>query len=487
MQSNTARKTMEYITKPIESGILRAYDIRGVYEDTLDEDTAFSIGKAYATIIGERKNTQTPKIVTARDGRLSSPALSEALKAGMASAGAEVHDAGLGPTPMLYFAVYHMNADAGIMVTGSHNPPTHNGFKMTTGSMPFYGDDIQEIGQRAASDNLRDGHGVIVSHPMLEAFTARLMQDFRRESAKPLTVVWDPGNGAAGEVVDLLAARLPGTHYTLNTKIDGSFPAHHPDPTIPANLQQLIDEVKRRRADMGVAFDGDGDRLGAVDAEGNILWGDQMMVFFSRDILSRQPGACIIADVKASQALFDDITAHGGRALMWKTGHSLIKAKMIEEKAAIAGEMSGHIFFADKYYGFDDGLYSAVRLIDLVAHSDETLAQMRAKLPALLNTPEIRIDVLAERKFDIVEEIRTRVKQDIASGKPYELNEVDGVRVKYGNGWWLARASNTQAALIVRCEAQDTETLEALKEMVEAQLGASGIPTDLDHVESSGH
>lgn len=487
MKQNTLAKMPEYSTKTIDAGILRAYDIRGVFNETLDVDTAFSIGKAFATIIATRRNIPNPRIAAARDGRLSSPALSEALMAGMASAGAEVLDTGLGPTPMLYFAAKHLNADAGIMVTGSHNPPTHNGFKMTIGSLPFYGDDIQEIGQRAASGDLKNGNGTITDTPVFESYVNRLLQDFRTEGARQLTIVWDPGNGAAGEVVEQLAKRMPGVHYTLNTAIDGTFPSHHPDPTIPANLAEMIAEVKRRGADLGVAFDGDGDRLGAVDAEGNILWGDQMMVFFSRAILAERPGACIIADVKASQALFDDITAHGGRALMWKTGHSLIKAKMIEEKAAIAGEMSGHIFFADKYYGYDDGLYSAVRLIDLVAHSEETLAEMRAGLPALLNTPEIRIDVPAERKFDIVEEIRGRVKAEITAGKPYELNEVDGVRVKNGNGWWLARASNTQAALIVRCEAQDEATLEALKTMVEAQLGASDIPTDLDNVESSGH
>lgn len=484
-----ASADMKKISSPtsIDSGILRAYDIRGVYEETLDEATAFTIGKAYATLIGERKNTPHPTIAAARDGRLSSPALSAALIEGMASAGAHVIDTGLGPTPMLYFAVYELNADAGIMVTGSHNPPTHNGFKMTMGSQPFYGDDIQEIGARALANTLRDAKGDIRQQSVLDAYVARIVRDLRPEAGKPLNVVWDPGNGAAGEVVEKLVAMLPGKHTAINTAIDGTFPSHHPDPTVPANLVQLINEMKHQGADMGVAFDGDGDRLGAVDSEGNILWGDQMMVFFSRDVLSRHPGACIIADVKASQTLFDDITAHGGRALMWKTGHSLIKAKMIEEKAAIAGEMSGHLFFADTYYGFDDGLYSAVRLIDLVAHSPQSLAEMRASLPVLMNTPEIRIDVPAERKFAIVEEIRVRLQQEAKAGAAMEVNEVDGVRVKISGGWWLARASNTQAALIVRCEAPDTDTLAALKAMVELHLAASGIPTTLDEAISSGH
>jgi phosphomannomutase len=487
MKPKSAPLTRDDTFSAIDETILRAYDIRGIYQQTLDKKTAFLIGKAFATLIAERSGLDHPIIVTARDGRLSSPSLSQALKEGMASAGAYVRDAGLGPTPMLYFGVYHLNAAAGIMVTGSHNPPTHNGFKMTVAHQPFYGEDILEIGGRIKAGTLRDGVGSITESPLFEAYISRLLKDYAAEGTKSLTVVWDPGNGAAGDVVTQLAQRLPGKHITLNTTIDGTFPAHHPDPTIPANLVQLIDAVKAHKADVGVAFDGDGDRLGAVDADGNILWGDQLMVFFSRDVLRRVPGACIIADVKASQTLFDDITAHGGRAIMWKTGHSLIKAKMIEEKAAIAGEMSGHLFFADIYYGFDDGLYSAVRLLEMLARSEQTLAQMRASLPEVMNTPEIRIDVPAERKFAIVEEIRQRVVAEAADGKPYDVNEVDGVRVRYGNGWWLARASNTQAALIVRCEAQDASTLATLKMMVKVQLSASGIDVDLDHVTASGH
>jgi phosphomannomutase len=473
----TARQASHnYSIQNPSADILRAYDIRGIYKETLTEDIAYSIGKAFATIVATRQNVLHPRIVTARDGRMSSPALSQALKDGMASAGAHVLDADLGPTPMLYFGVYHLDADAGIMLTGSHNPPSHNGFKMTAGTLPFFGEDIQELGKLIAENNLVDGQGSIADTPILDAYVERILKDFRRKDAKELTVVWDPGNGAAGEVVEKLAASLPGTHVTINTEIDGRFPNHHPDPTVPECLEQLIATVKEHEADCGIAFDGDGDRLGAVDRHGNIVWGDQLLMFFARDILSREPGATIIADVKASQLLFDDVEAHNGRPLMWKTGHSLIKAKMIEEKAAIAGEMSGHIFFSDTYYGFDDGLYSGMRLIDLLAHSDESLDEMRSALPEIHNTPEIRIDCDGERKFAIIEEIRKRVNVQAASDGDIEVNEVDGVRVRFKDGWWLIRASNTQSALIARCEAQTTETLAALKQMVNEQLRESGVP-----------
>jgi len=276
-------------------------------------------------------------------------------------------------------------------------------------------------------------------------------------------------------VMSKLAAKLPGKHFTLFAELDGNFPNHHPDPSVEENLQDLIAKVKLEKADLGIAFDGDGDRIGAVDAQGKVVWGDQLVMFFAREILSRNKGATIIADVKASQTLFDDVAANGGNPLMWKTGHSLIKAKMAETKAALAGEMSGHIFFADGYYGYDDGLYAAVRLLNLLAHAPQSLAQMREGLPEIFNTPEIRIDCEESRKFALVEEIRDRLKKTA-----FEVNEVDGVRVKAEGGWWLARASNTQAAVIIRCEAQSLAALERLKAMVSEQLIVSGVSQDLD-------
>jgi phosphomannomutase len=464
----------------VSSEILRAYDIRGIYGETLSREVAVAVGRAFATMVARRCNKAHPVIVTARDGRASSPILSVGLIEGLKLSGADVKDCGVGPTPMCYFGTEYLQADAGIMLTGSHNPPSHNGFKMVLAGKPFYGDDIQELGAMIGAGDFLDAPYRSEVLDLRTIYTDRLLQAFRTEGAKALNVVWDAGNGAAGEITEMLVARLAGSHTTLFTEIDGNFPNHHPDPTVPANLVDLINTVKAKGADVGIAFDGDGDRIGAVDGEGNILWGDQMLALFAREILSRKAGATIIADVKASQTLFDDVTAHGGNAVMWKTGHSLIKAKMKETHAEIAGEMSGHIFFSDGYYGFDDGLYAAVRLLDLLAHSDASLAQMRTSIPSMLSTPEIRVDCTEARKFAIVEEVRTRLREAVAAGEKIEVNEVDGVRVKFADGWWLARASNTQAAIIVRCEAATQATLELLKEMVSKQLTASGLHVDLD-------
>jgi len=465
-----------------DARIFRAYDIRGVYGESLTEETANAIGRAYGTVIVRSSGKENPTIAMARDGRLSSPALSQALAEGMKSTGAQVIDTGLGPTPMLYFAAHYLKADGSIMVTGSHNPPSHNGFKMTLGAKPFFGKDITALGTMIETGDVVRGLGSIWQQSIVEAYIDRLLEGFNREAAqRDLTVVWDAGNGAAGEVMAAIAARLPGTHHLLYETIDGTFPNHHPDPTVPDNLKDLIAAVKKHKADVGIAFDGDGDRIGAVDGKGRIIWGDQLMMFFSREILARKPGATIIADVKASQTLFDDIAAHGGAPLMWKTGHSLVKAKMAEEKAELAGEMSGHIFFCDGYYGFDDGLYAAVRLLDLLAKSEDSLTRMRDGIPEAINTPEIRIEVEEDRKFGIVEEIRHRLKMQGA-----DVNEVDGVRVSAEGGWWLARASNTQPAIIVRCEAPSQDALERLMAMVEEQLRQSGIATTLEEAMHSG-
>jgi phosphomannomutase len=299
-------------------------------------------------------------------------------------------------------------------------------------------------------------------------YVDRLAEEYRAERA--LTVAWDSGNGAAGEIMARLAEKLPGRHVLLNEAIDGTFPSHHPDPTVPANLQQLIDTVKAEGCDLGLAFDGDGDRLGVVDGQGRILWGDQILCLLAEDVLRERPGAPIIADVKASQVLFDHIAAKGGKPIMWKTGHSPIKNKMRETKAPLAGEMSGHIFFADRYYGFDDALYAAVRLLDIVARADTDLAGLRDRLPTRVNTPEIRMDCDEARKFDVVREVSERLAADGAT-----VNDVDGVRVNTDDGWWLLRASNTQPVLVARCEAKDEAGLERLKTAVRNQLAKSGV------------
>jgi phosphomannomutase len=461
----------------LDKNILRAYDIRGIYGQNITEEVAELIGRGFATIARQKNNGATPKIVTARDGRLSSPSLSSSLIAGLQSAGAEVIDIGLGPSPLCYFAHQHLKADAAIMLTGSHNPGDYNGFKMICGAKPFYGDAIAGLGELIEKNDfyVESNKIPVQKINLIDEYVSILLSGFKSEGAKPLKIVWDSGNGAAGEVVEHLCKKLNGEHIIINQEIDGRFPNHHPDPTIAENLAQLIDAVKANNADFGVAFDGDADRIGAVDAYGNILWGDQMLTIFAREILSRKAGATIIADVKASQTLFDDVAKHGGIPLMWKTGHSHIKAKMKETGAEIAGEMSGHIFFADGYLGYDDGIYAAVRLFDILAHGNDSLSEILSNLPKTFNTPEIKVDCSEERKFAVIEEIRNRLYKRLESGDKIEINEVDGVRVKVGNGWWLARASNTQPAIIVRCETTIEPELEDLMNEVKSELKQSGL------------
>jgi phosphomannomutase len=463
-------KLMTQAPHRFHPSILRAGDIRGIYEETLFDADAEFIGKGFATAIIRETGIKNPNIVVAYDGRLSTPSLRDALIKGILSTGATVQDYGLGPTPMMYFSVFHSNADAGIMITGSHNPANHNGFKMMIGKNSFFGERIEKLGEYVATNDFETGDGQHHKQDSKAAYLETLAGAFKPESAKPLKVCIDPGNGAAGEISDKLVELLPLECTVINSEIDGTFPNHHPDPTIPALMQQLIDTVQEGDYDVGIAFDGDGDRIGAVDKTGRILYGDQLMVLFGRDVLSRHPGATIIADVKASQTLFDDIANHGGQPLMWKTGHSLVKSKMKETKALLAGEMSGHIFFADEYFGYDDGIYSAVRLINLLAHSELSLVELMDAMPKVHNTPEIRIDTTEELKFKAVAEIKERLA---AAGA--DVDDVDGVRVKTEDGWWLARASNTQAAIIARAEGKSEEALERLKELLSEQLSASGI------------
>ncbi|NFV81851.1 phosphoglucomutase/phosphomannomutase PgmG [Magnetospirillum aberrantis] len=448
--------------------ILREYDIRGIVGETLFAADAFAIGKAFGTRV-RRAGGRT--ICVGWDGRLSSPELAAALVDGLVSAGCRVAKVGRGPTPMLYYAAKIKGADGGIMVTGSHNPPTHNGFKMVFQGRPFFGPDIKDLGSIAAAGDWLDGAGAgeAVDEPVFAEYVDRLLADY--DGVHPLKVVWDCGNGAAGEVAQELARRLPGTHTVLFGDIDGTFPNHHPDPTEPHNLRALMDEVLFSHAHLGLAFDGDGDRVGVVDAEGRILWGDQILVILAEDLLKSRPGAPIIADVKASKVFFDEVARLGGQPVMGRTGHSLIKTQMAEIGAPLAGEMSGHIFFADKYYGFDDALYAAIRLLGIVARwQGQTLASRRDKLPHMVNTPEMRFDCAEERKFQVVAEVKERLA---AAGA--KVNAIDGVRVDTDDGWWLLRASNTQAVLVARCEATHADGLKRLRKALEAQLTASGV------------
>jgi len=445
--------------------LLRAYDIRGVIDQTLSVSDARAVGAAFGSVIigggGQR-------ICTALDGRLSSPALETALVEGLVSTGMEVIRLGLGPTPMLYFAVHTLGADGGVMVTGSHNPPAYNGFKMVRGTAAFHGADIAGLGEIATAAAFTRGRGTVSEVAVLDDYVARLAVDCG--SADGLTVAWDAGNGAAGEALVRLACRLDGRHVLLNPAIDGTFPAHHPDPTVAANLVQLQQAVAAESCDLGIALDGDGDRIGAIDAQGRILWGDHLLALFARDVLKHNPGATVIADVKASQMVFDEVARLGGRGLMWCSGHSLIKSKMAETGALLAGEMSGHIFFADRYFGFDDALYAGIRLIDLLVGSDMSLAELLDRLPIRLNTPELRFPCSETRKFAVVAEVRDRVQ---ASGA--EVNAIDGVRVTTPDGWWLLRASNTQNVLVARCEGADEAALQRLQQRLADELAASGI------------
>lgn len=451
-----------------DNTLLREYDVRGVVGKTLFEADARALGAAYATYVANMFGTQTPHICIGYDGRLSSPSLEAALLDGLMGAGARVTRVGLGPTPMLYFAVKHEGADAGMMITGSHNPPDYNGFKMLLKNGPVFGSMIIEIGALAAAGTLNKGVGSSTQKDMRETYVQRLLKDY--DGTTPLNIVWDAGNGAAGEILDMLCARLPGQHTILFSKIDGTFPNHHPDPTVEENLHDLRRVVAEKKAHLGIGFDGDGDRIGAIDEKGRVVAGDQLLAIYARDVLKQKPGATIIADVKASETVFDAIRAAGGNALMWKTGHSLLKAKMAETGSPLAGEMSGHIFFADKYYGFDDALYAGVRLAGLVSRLGGSLAAARDTLPNVFNTPEIRVASTEERKFKIIDEVKTRLKHLGA-----QVNDIDGVRVRTDDGWWLLRASNTQDVLVARAEATSEKGLENLKSALSKQLEASGV------------
>jgi phosphomannomutase len=450
--------------------ILREYDIRGIVGTTLFAADAEALGRAFAaTLAKEGAPENKHRVAVGYDGRLTSPELEAALVEGLVAGGVDAVRIGRGPTPMLYFAAATLDVDGGLMVTGSHNPPSHNGFKLVLGGKPFYAEQIQELGRTALALGAPEAQrGGVEDHPIADDYLNRLARDF--DKGRPLNVTWDPGNGATGEIVSRLTQRLPGTHHLINAVIDGRFPAHHPDPTVPENLVQLQQEVGRRGCDLGIAFDGDGDRIGVVDAKGRILWGDQLMIVLARDVLKRHPGAQILADVKASDVLFAEIARAGGKPVMLPTGHSPIKAKLAELNAPLAGEMSGHIFFRDRWYGFDDAIYVAVRLLGILGRSEESLAQLRDRLPAVVNTPELRFPCAETRKFEVVREVRERLQKAGA-----EIIDIDGVRVRTADGWWLLRASNTQAVLVARAESATGPGLARLKGELAAELTASGV------------
>ena len=459
------------MTHSFHPTVLREYDIRGIIGETLGADDARAIGRGFGTMLAEAGGK---KVAVGYDGRVSSPMLEHALVEGLNASGMDVVRIGMGPTPMLYYAeASAADVDGGIQITGSHNPANYNGFKMVFQGRPFFGADIQELGRRGAAGEWADGSGTNEDRDVLDAYLDRMLaalDGIDTAALSGLKVGWDAGNGAAGPALEKLAARLPGEHHLLYTEVDGEFPNHHPDPTVEENLADLRELVAGKSLDFGVAFDGDGDRIGAIDGEGRVIWGDQLLMVYAEDLLSRRQGVTIIADVKASRALFDHVAAHGGQPLMWKTGHSLIKSKMKETGSPLAGEMSGHVFFADEYYGYDDALYAGVRLIAAAARLGKSVTELRASMPPMINTPEMRFQVDESRKFAAIGEIAERIAASDAVA-----DTTDGVRVTTDDGWWLLRASNTQDVLVARAESESEEGLARLVAQIDEQLAASGL------------
>ncbi|TCD06807.1 phosphomannomutase/phosphoglucomutase [Erythrobacteraceae bacterium CFH 75059] len=467
------------MTHTFHPTVLREYDIRGIIDETLGAPDARAIGRTFAAMLREAGGR---RVAVGYDGRTSSPMLEQALVEGLTAGGVDVVRIGLGATPMLYFAAASLeDVDGGVQITGSHNPANYNGFKMVFQGRPFFGADIQELGRRAAAGTWSDGQGTATRIDVMPRYIEALLgglDGVDNAALGRLRVGWDAGNGAAGPALEQLTARLPGTHRLLYTEVDGTFPNHHPDPTVEENLSDLRALVRDEGLDFGIAFDGDGDRIGAIDGEGRVIWGDQLLMIYAQDVLSRMPGATVIADVKASRALFDTVAAHGGKPLMWKTGHSLIKSKMKETGSPLAGEMSGHVFFADTYYGYDDALYAGVRLIAAAARLGRSVTELRSAMPQMLNTPEMRFQVDESRKFAAIDEVKARL-----AGSGADVNDTDGVRVSTADGWWLLRASNTQDVLVARAESDTQEGLARLMEQIDAQLALSG----LERGEQAGH
>jgi phosphomannomutase len=450
----------------INPAAVRSYDVRGVVGRELGPDDAHALGLAYATVALSQKRRS---IAVARDGRDSSPGLERALVAGLVDGGMSVCRIGLGPTPMLYFAVHACGFEGGIMVTGSHNAPDENGFKLLLGSEPVYGVALRSL---VNVEVRRVRGGCQWERAVSGAYLASLAHLARR--AAPFNIVWDCGNGAVGAVIEELTEALPGTHILLNQKVDGRFPAHHPDPSVADNLRELQQAVIAHGARLGIAFDGDGDRIGLVDETGTIVWSDQLLLLLADEALQRQPGATIVADVKSSRVLFEGIERLGGRAVMAPSGYVLVRAAMLGEGAPLAGEMSGHVLFAEAWHGADDALYVAMCVLRALTRRGTTLAEFRRELPATVATPELRIRCSSTRKQSIISEVAARLAATGAN-----VNMTDGVRVTTKDGWWLLRASGTESKLTARCEAADDSGLAQLRDELIAQLQQSGVDTTL--------
>jgi phosphomannomutase/phosphoglucomutase len=449
----------------LNPNIFREYDIRGVVKKDLTPTVVKDIGRAFGT---EMVQQDRRKLSLGRDGRLSSPALYDALVRGLTSTGIEITDVGICPTPLLYFSLFELPVQGGVMITGSHNPADFNGFKLCRGRETIYGDEIQEVRKRIESKNFAKGKGEVVNYPDIIPQYIKFLQKQFKDTAKGFKVVVDSGNGTAGPIAPDLFRLMGCEVIELYSEMDGRFPNHHPDPTVPENLVDLIARVKQEHAAIGIGFDGDSDRLGVVDEDGEVLWGDRLLIIFARDILKRLPKATVVSEVKCSQQLFDDVAQRGGRAIMWKAGHSLIKAKMRETQAVLAGEMSGHFCFADRYHGYDDAIYAACRIIEIVAKAERPLSQLLADLPKTYSTPEIRVDCPDEIKFKLVEKVKQQFSDPSRMrGERVKMIDVDGLRVQFEDGWGLLRASNTQPVLVLRFEAKGEERLKEIQNLIQ--------------------
>lgn len=443
----------------LNPGIFREYDIRGIADEELTNDGVEALGRALGTYIIRHSG---PEISIGRDCRLSGERLHEALRNGLLASGAHVLDIGIVPTPVLYFSAVHSKTDGAIMITGSHNPPEYNGFKTVCGGATLYGEAIQQVRKLIQTGDYESGAGTLRVADAVEPYVSEIASQFAFE--RPVRVVADGGNGTAGPVVHRIFKKLGVDAVELFFEMDGRFPNHHPDPTVLPNLDHLKQAVCEHRADLGIAFDGDADRIGAVDEHGRVIYGDMLLLIFGREILSRKPGAAFIGEVKCSQVLYDELRKLGGKAIMYKTGHSLIKAKMKEEHAELAGEMSGHMFFADRYYGYDDAIYAACRLLEVVSKSGKPLSHQLDGIPSLFSTPELRVDCPDELKFRLMSKIAEII------GKRRAIIDTDGVRVPFEHGWGLVRASNTQPVLVMRFEAEREELLQDYRREIEGTV-----------------
>jgi len=443
----------------VKKEIFREYDIRGILDQDFDLDDMVRMGHGYGSYLQQNGGRRA---VVGRDCRLSSPSIRDALLEGLLRSGIHVIDVGICPTPVLYFAIRHHKTEGGLMITASHNPPEYNGLKVCVGNDTIYGEQIQDFRRFVETGDFKEGKGTLETHDIIGPYVDFLVNNI--SLARPVKLAVDAGNGTAGIAAEPVLERLGCEPAKLFFEMDGNFPNHQPDPTVLKNMSSLIDRVVKDGLELGIGFDGDGDRIGVVDEKGQIIWGDMLMVIFAREVLRERPGSTIIGEVKCSLNMYNDIKARGGNPIMWKTGHSLIKKKLKEENAVLAGEMSGHLFFADRYFGYDDAIYAACRLLEIISRRGEPLSTFLEDLPKTVSTPEIRVDCPEDKKFKLVEMVKEELR------KHHDIVDVDGVRVIFPDGWGLLRASNTGPILVLRFEAKDEARLQEIRSLVEGTL-----------------